>query len=332
MWPHVGPVGTVCLDDFRSLAKALKTPPMFTDVLPLIVKQNEIDLLLRLSEKECTVVELCGLLSLSQGTAEAKVDSLYKRGFLKKQKTAVVFYSVKPFQSIVNRYLSEGRSDALGKYALALADSGMDEHVRRARTDPYPEGRVLPVPEAVLEPVSIILPYETAVNVLEKARSFSLRNCECRMTYKKCDKPLRTCLGLDEFSDELVERGVAESISLEEAKKVLHLANEYGLVHQVLYTDWLKGEVYDICSCCPCCCQYLRALMNYGARHHIAKSGLVAKVDLDKCNGCGTCIERCIFHARKLENGKINVAKDNCYGCGLCTTTCPNGATKLVSA
>lgn len=52
------------------------------------------------------------------------------------------------------------------------------------------------------------------------------------MTYKKCDKPLRTCLGLNEFSDELVERGVAEEISIEEAKKALRLADEHGLVHQ----------------------------------------------------------------------------------------------------
>jgi len=324
-------VEDVCLDDHRQLAKALKTPPMFTDVLPLIVKQDEIELLLKLSERERPIVELSKLLNLSQGIVETKVDSLFRRGFLKKRKSAEVCYSIRSFQSIVNRYLSEGKADVLGKYAVALANSRMDEHVKRGRTDPYFEGKVLPVPEAILEPVSIILPYETAINVLEKAGSFSLRDCECRMTYKKCDRPLRTCLGLDEFSDELVERGVAEEISVEETKRVLHLANEHGLVHQVLYTDWLKGEVFDICSCCPCCCQYLTALMNYGVKHHIAKSGLVAKVDLDKCNGCGTCVERCVFHARKLENGKSNVMKDNCYGCGLCTTTCPTGATRLVS-
>jgi NAD-dependent dihydropyrimidine dehydrogenase PreA subunit len=242
-----------------------------------------------------------------------------------------VYYATKSFQSIVNRYLSEGRVETLGKYVAALADSRMQEHVNRGRADRYPEGKVLPVPEAVLEPVSIILPYETAINVLENARSFSLRNCECRMTYKKCDKPLRTCIGLNEFSDELVERGVAETISFEKAKKVLRLANQHGLVHQVLYTDWLKGKVFDVCSCCPCCCQYLRTLLNYGVKHHIAKSGLVARVDQDKCNGCGTCIERCIFHARKLQNGKSLVIKDECYGCGLCTTTCPTGAVKLQS-
>ncbi len=322
----------MCLDDYRQLAKALETPPMFADVLPMIVKQNEVELLLKLSEKEQSISQLSKALGLSEKTLESKIDSLFFKGFLKKKKDDEVYYSTKSFQSIVNRYLGEGRAESLGKYAPALTTNRMKEHVERGRADPYPEGKVLPVPEAVLEPVSIILPFETAINVLEKARSFSLRDCECRITYKNCDKPLRTCLGLNEFSDELVERGVAEKISLEEAKKVLHLANEHGLVHQVLYTDWLKGEVFDICSCCPCCCLYLRTVMNYAVEHHIAKSGLVAKVDFEKCNGCGVCIERCVFDARKLKDGKSYVVKENCYGCGLCTTTCPTGASRLISA
>lgn len=190
---------------------------------------------------------------------------------------------------------------------------------------------MLPIPEASLEPVSIVMPFETAIAELEKARSFSLRDCDCRKTYKNCDKPLRTCIGLNEFSDELVDRGVAEPISLEEAKHALSLANEHGLVHQVLYTNWVKGEVFDICCCCPCCCEYLRTLTQYGVKHHVAKSGLVAKVDSEVCNGCGTCLERYIFNARVLENGKSTVIEENCYGCGLCTTTCPPKTSQLVA-
>jgi hypothetical protein len=167
---------------------------------------------------------------------------LFLRGFLKKRKDGEIYYSTKSFQSIVNRHLSEGRANSLGKYVAALATNRLEEHVKRGKADPYPESRVLPVPEAVLEPVSIILPFETAINVLRKARSFSLRDCECRMTYKNCDKPLRTCLGLNEFSDELVERGVAEKISLEEAEKVLHLANEHGLVHQSFIRTGSKAK------------------------------------------------------------------------------------------
>jgi len=207
----------------------------------------------------------------------------------------------------------------------------MEEHVKRAKADSHPEGKILPIPEATIEPVTIVLPYETATAILEKANHISLRNCECRITCKNCDKPLRTCLAINEFSNELVEREAAKEISLEEAKKVLHLANEHGLIHQALYTDWLKGEVFDICSCCPCCCTYLRTYINYGVKQHIAKSGLIVTVDLEKCNGCGICTERCIFKARELHNGKSVIIEENCHGCGLCTTTCPTNASKLVS-
>jgi len=256
------------------------------------------------------------------------VDELYSRGFLRRKGGGLYF--VKSFERIVSRHLSEGRTGDLAKYLAALASYRMDEHTKRARADPYPEGRIVPIPEALIEPVSVVLPYQTAVNILAKARSISLRDCGCRVTYKNCDNPLRTCLAVNEFSDELVERGVAKEIRLDEAKEVLKIADVHGLVNQALYTDWLKGEVFDICSCCSCCCMYLRAFMNYGVNHHIAKSGLMAKVDEEECTGCGVCLGRCIFDARRLENGKSVVIEENCYGCGLCTTTCEAQASRLV--
>lgn len=305
---------------------------MFTDVLPLMVKSDEVELLLEMAEKEISIDELSEVLNMPRSTVESRVNSLFRKGFLRKKKDRETHYSIKSFRSIVYRYLAEDRADALRKYVGTLANYQLEERVKWAKTEPYPYAKVLPVPEAVIEPVSIILPYETAINILEKARSFSIRDCECRVAYKKCDKPLRTCIELNDFSDELVERGVAKEISLEEAKKILKIANEHGLVHQALYADWLKGEVMGICSCCPCCCTVLRTYTNYGVKHHIAKSGLVAEVDLDKCSGCGNCLDRCIFGARKLENGKSVVIEENCMGCGLCTTTCTTSASTLVSA
>jgi len=320
----------MCLDDYRRLASALRTPPMFADVLPLIVRPDEVELLLRISEKEVSVAELSELSSMPQTVVQSKVEDLYRRGFLKK--TRETLYSVKPFQNIISRHLSEGRAGSFGKYVAALANYRMDEHVRRARADPYPEGKVLPVPEAVVDPVTVVLPYDTAVSVLAKARSISIRDCECRVTYHNCNKPLRTCLALNEFSDELVDRGVAQEMSLDQAQEVLKIANAHGLVHQVLYTDWVKGEVFDLCSCCSCCCTYLRALMNFGVSHHIARSGLVARVNVNECTGCGVCLERCVFGARRIENGKSHVIEENCYGCGLCTSACSAQASRLVSA
>ena len=320
----------MCLDDYRRLASALRTPPMFTDLLPLIVRQDEVDILLRTSQKQLSVAELSELLSMPQAVAQSKVDSLYRRGFLKK--TRGRHYTVRSFQHIISRHLSEGRTDSFGKYAPALANYRMDEHLTRARADPYPEGRVLPIPEAIVDPVTLVIPYETAESVLRKARSISIRDCECRVTYHNCRKPLRTCLALNEFSDELVDRGVAQEISLDQARDALKIANAHGLVHQVLYTDWVKGEVFDLCSCCSCCCTYLRALMDFAVKHHIAKSGLVARVNANECVGCGVCLERCVFEARRIENERALVIEENCYGCGLCTSACSAQASRLVPA
>jgi len=303
---------------------------MFGEVLPLIVKQDEIELLVRLSERGLSVIELSHVLNLPPAVVQSKIDGLYRRGFLLKKRNREDQYSARPFERVISRHLGEGRTDALSKYVIPLAGYRMDEHVKRARSDPYPEGKVLPTLEAVIEPVSVVLPHETAMNILGKARSVSLRDCECRVTFRNCTKPLRTCLAIGEFSDELVERGVAVEISLDEAKTILRTANDHGLVNQALYTDWIKGEVFDICSCCPCCCTYLRTLMKYGVRHHIARSGFLAEVRQDACTGCGVCVDRCIFGARKVENGKSVVTKENCYGCGLCTTTCVSGASRLV--
>jgi ferredoxin len=303
---------------------------MFADVLPLIVKPDETETLVALSERQLSVVEISQALNLPLAAVQSKIDALYRRGFLSKKRNGETRYSARPFERIISRHLGEGRAGTLGRYMIPLADYRMDEHAKRAKSDPYPEGKILPTLEAVIEPVSVVLPHETAMNILSKARSVSLRDCECRTTFRNCAKPLRTCLAIGEFSDELVERGVAVKISLNEAKAVLRTANEHGLVNQALYTDWIKGEVFDICSCCPCCCTYLRTLMKYGVRHHIAGSGFLAEVCQDECSGCGVCVDRCIFGARKIENGKSVVIKENCYGCGLCTTTCVSGASRLL--
>jgi DNA-binding transcriptional ArsR family regulator/ferredoxin len=321
----------MCLDDYQKLAHLLGTPAMFANLLPLLVKHEEVELLLKMCEKERSIRELSELLSLPQTTVQSRIDVLYGRGFLKRKRGSGR-YRVRSFEQIIGRHLSEGRVGDLGKYVAVLADYLMDGHASRARADPYPESKVLPVLDAVVDPVSVVLPYETAVSILEKARSASLRDCDCRVRYRNCAKPLRTCLAINEFSDELVERGVAKEVSREEAKNVLRIAHAHGLVNQALYTDWLKGEVFDICSCCSCCCEYLRAFMKYGVKHHIAKSGLIAKVDNELCAGCGVCLQRCIFQARKLENGKSVVIEENCYGCGLCTTTCGSHACSLVAA
>lgn len=57
--------------------------------------------------------------------------------------------------------------------------------------------------------------------------------------------------------------------------------------------------------------------------------GMKIKVDLEKCDGCGTCIEMCPYNFRRVVDGKSTVDPNQCIGCGRCVAVCPNGAISL---
>lgn len=48
-----------------------------------------------------------------------------------------------------------------------------------------------------------------------------------------------------------------------------------------------------------------------------------AKVDGDKCIGCGKCMETCRFNAIEMKDGVASVNTTFCEGCAACTYVCP---------
>ena len=51
-------------------------------------------------------------------------------------------------------------------------------------------------------------------------------------------------------------------------------------------------------------------------------------VDVEKCTGCGDCVENCPTESIKLENDKA-VVDDDCIECGVCIDECPNDAISM---
>jgi len=48
-----------------------------------------------------------------------------------------------------------------------------------------------------------------------------------------------------------------------------------------------------------------------------------AKVDAEKCTGCGSCIDACPSEAIKMDGDKAVVEADNCVDCAVCVDECP---------
>jgi ferredoxin len=53
---------------------------------------------------------------------------------------------------------------------------------------------------------------------------------------------------------------------------------------------------------------------------------MAAKVDTEKCVGCGVCESTCPVGAIKVEDGKAKVDADACVSCGACAGECPSEA------
>ncbi|MHA1297716.1 MAG: indolepyruvate ferredoxin oxidoreductase subunit alpha, partial [Promethearchaeota archaeon] len=91
------------------------------------------------------------------------------------------------------------------------------------------------------------------------------------------------------------------------------------------------GKFLAVCFCCECCCIGVKT-SQYGAYSSMSGDnsgsieGMKIKVDIEKCVGCGTCVETCPFNFRKVVDDKVVVDADQCVGCGRCIKVCPQGA------
>ena len=193
---------------------------------------------------------------------------------------------------------------------------------------PKPFTRMVPVNIAI-QAKTHILDFESVTDMVKKARILAVTKCTCRLTARKCDRPLEACLQVNNAAAYALSRGTGRKISVEEALDILKKAEEEGLIHVTMN----RHEVdHFICNCCPCCCQTMPILIKAGIRV-IDPSRYRAAIDAELCTGCGTCHDRCYFGAIAWENGGGSVSRvedSKCMGCGLCRVTCPEEAIELV--
>lgn len=56
---------------------------------------------------------------------------------------------------------------------------------------------------------------------------------------------------------------------------------------------------------------------------------MAAKIDIEKCTGCESCVGTCPVEAISMAEGKAKVDEDECIDCGACVDECPVEAIEL---
>ncbi len=191
---------------------------------------------------------------------------------------------------------------------------------------PRPFARIIPVGQPV-EVKNRILAYEDVDKLIEEASQVAVTKCTCRLIAHKCDKPVEVCLQIGKAAAYTADRGSGREISKEEAREILRLSEEAGLVHVTMNR---AGDSHFICNCCDDCCMSFTQLIS-DAVNLCDPSRFAAEVALEDCTGCGLCEERCYFGALSLaEDGTATILAEKCMGCGLCQVACPEKAIAMV--
>jgi len=175
-----------------------------------------------------------------------------------------------------------------------------------------------------------VLTLEDVATVLKGVDSVVRLPCVCRKVTLGVER--RYCFGLGfhiqyalreapDFSD-------FESVDKDDALALMRDLDDDGQVHSV----WTFNTPFigAICNCDRDCMAY-RFEKTLSIGKIMWKGEQVAFSDPMLCEGCGRCLERCLFGALSIDtrDEKCLVNPRECYGCGLCRGACAMGAITL---
>jgi ferredoxin len=154
---------------------------------------------------------------------------------------------------------------------------------------------------------------------------FVVFNCLCRQSKDLQEDPCkisdirRCCIALNNVATAALELyPSAKEVSKDE---LLELLDEYRENGFLLQPENCKTPKF-MCVCCGCCCHALMYLKKLHRPVDYWISNYYAQVNLELCNGCGDCLDRCQLDAITLVNNCSSINLDRCLGCGNCVITC----------
>lgn len=191
---------------------------------------------------------------------------------------------------------------------------------------------------------SIKLPLKDIIAVIEKAHSFSVGPCPCRIIlhHDECDAPLYTCLRINYFSEFAVElqdkvnkariaKGrkpnyQSKELTKTEAIELMRHAHKHNLIFSL--ESCISPYQNNICTCCTDCCIELQQRYKFGL--DVSPGGpYIPVVNEEICTGCGKCAARCPLKCITMVDKKPKIDFKKCLGCGHCEDACAFDAIQM---
>ncbi|MFX1323560.1 MAG: 4Fe-4S dicluster-binding protein, partial [Promethearchaeota archaeon] len=347
-----------------------KLPDEIVGIVKIAVGEENVDFLRAFEKKiSFTMEELKESLKnigmeLSKDEILAKVDALAKNGVVMDQPsgTGVMVYRLLDFGRIFD-YIFMRDIDVEDEKIKELSRLQHNLHEKRKANvqnnyDSYkssidkviPFGRTvlssrtnqatgeeieIVIDESIEAPQDLILPTQSVQEIVEKYDDIAVGNCYCRNHQKVLGNPCKqtnvkdSCFTFGKSARHTAKHGFARLISKEEALEILEKVRDDGLVHKAMHLR-ANPELREdaICNCCTDCCPQGGGYIVSPTANY---TNYLAKIDPEKCIGCGICVERC--HELIIELNDDDIAENDeeqCIGCGVCAYFCPENAISMV--
>jgi Pyruvate/2-oxoacid:ferredoxin oxidoreductase delta subunit len=292
-------------------------------------------LIAALGEEGRTVEEVAGRLGLGVEQAAALLEEAYGRCLVDRQLVeGVTTYRAGSWDEFMNCFAKFGPWDEVPVEGRRVLDPRflvefVEKH--RPRVEAMRAGR--PLEET--PPNDTVLLLDEVEAMIRAATHVVVQPCDCRRLGQKCERPVETCIWLDDLALAALERGHGRRLTREEAIEVVRWADRKGLMHTA-DGEWQTHGLHAICNCCACDCYPFRAAQILDSKGVWPLSRYVAVHDRARCNRCGACVRRCHFEAFYHDGSTVEIEgklhqevqydAGRCWGCGLCANACPSEA------
>ncbi len=308
--------------------------------LPMMVDESEMRLLVAMRGQAVTIDEAAKLLGIERAGATDFLQRSYARCILNKiVEAGTETYAPANFGQRLDHFAKfENWDDIPAQDRLAINRRFLDEFIAKHQPDVERKRRGLAAENSL--PNDTVMLLSEIEDMLDAATHIVVQPCDCRRLGQNCDRPIETCIWMDDGALEALDRGHGRLLTNEEAKELVRWADKKGLMHTA-DSEWRTRGLHAICNCCACDCYPFRAAQELDSKGAWPKSRYIAVHCTEACNLCGACVKRCHFDAFYHDASTLEVdgkAKknvlfdpDKCWGCGLCANTCPSGAILMKS-